>query len=31
VQSWGGTAGVQPDHPTILINGQPVIGGVHGV
>jgi len=31
VQSWGGTGSVQPDHPTILINGQSVIGGVHGV
>lgn len=31
VQSWGGAADVQPDHPTILINGQPIIGGVHGV
>ncbi|NGZ98742.1 MAG: hypothetical protein CV089_21950, partial [Nitrospira sp. WS110] len=31
VQSWGGAADVQPDHPTILINGQPVIGGFHGV
>lgn len=29
VQSWGGTADVQPNRPTLLINGQPVIGGFH--
>lgn len=31
IQSWDGVASVHPNRPTLLINGQPVIGGVHGL